>query len=39
MDQLSLQNVLVTTQMGAPHSTRIVAMGKAAFYQFAASPQ
>jgi hypothetical protein len=39
MDQLPLQNVLVTTQMGAPHTTRVVAMRKAAFHQLAAPPQ
>ena len=39
MDQLPLHDVLLTTQMGAPHTTRVVAMGKAAFHQFAAPPQ
>ena len=39
VDQLPLQNVLVSAQVGAPHATRVVAMRKAAFHQFAAPPQ
>ena len=39
VDKLPLQNVSVSAQVGAPHATRVVAMRKAAFHQFAAPPQ
>src|SRR5712692_10011228 len=39
MDQLSLQNVLVSAQIRAPLSTRLVTVGKTPFYQLSASPQ
>ena len=32
MDQLTFQNVLVSAQVSAPHTTRLVAMRKAAFH-------
>src|SRR6516164_236143 len=39
VDQLPLQNVIVSAQVGAPHAARVVAMRKAAFHQLAAPPQ
>ena len=39
MDQLPLQNILVSPEMRAPHATRLVAVRKAAFHQFASPPQ
>jgi hypothetical protein len=36
MDQLPLENVLVFSQVGMPHVTRLVAVGEAAFHQLAA---
>jgi hypothetical protein len=39
MDQLPLQNVVVSAQVGAPHATRVVAVRKATFQQLAAPPQ
>jgi hypothetical protein len=39
MSQLPFQNVVSSAQMAAPHSAGFVAMGKAAFHQFAAPPQ
>jgi hypothetical protein len=39
VDQLPLQNVLVSAQVRAPHAAGIVAMGEAAFNQLAAPPQ
>ena len=36
MSQLPLENVLSLAQIAAPHSARLVAVGKAAFHQFAA---
>jgi hypothetical protein len=32
MDQLSLQNVLVSAQMRASHSSRLVTVGKGPFH-------
>src|ERR1700677_3301884 len=39
MDQLSLQNVLLSAQMAAPHPSRLVAVREATFHQLAPSPQ
>ena len=36
VDQLSLKNIFVAAQVRAPHATGVIAMGKAAFHQFAA---
>jgi hypothetical protein len=39
VDQLPLQNVLVSAQVGVPHATRVVEMRKATFHELAAPPQ
>jgi len=39
MDQLSLQNILMPSEMRAPHSTRLVTVGEAPFYRLSPSPQ
>jgi hypothetical protein len=39
MDQLPLQNVLVSAQVRAPHAAGVVAVREAAFHQLAAPPQ
>jgi len=39
MDQLSLEDVFVSAQMAAPQSSGFVAVRKASFQQFAASPE
>ena len=36
MNELSLEDVIVLAQMGAPHASGVVAMCEAAFYQLAA---
>ncbi|HZL65971.1 MAG TPA: hypothetical protein VFC29_01430 [Candidatus Limnocylindrales bacterium] len=39
MNQLPLQNVLVSAQVRAPHPAGLVAVREAAFHQLAAPPQ
>jgi hypothetical protein len=39
MDQQTLQNVVMPAQGRAPHPTRLVTVGKAAFHQFTAALQ
>jgi hypothetical protein len=39
MSQLTFKNILASAQVAAPHPARFVAVGEAAFHQFAASFQ
>lgn len=39
MNQLPLQNVLLSAQVRAPHAAGVVAVREAAFHQLAAPPQ